>query len=148
MRTHPARGGRRATAVHRASLVMLLATLCGACFPVYKTRRPEAILAVRDTASRPLAGARVILVTSRYPYGREFARDTLLSDSAGVVRFARRRAWEMETLMIHGAWVYAWHWCVEAPGHDAFDSRRASGRFQPRTELRLGAGTAERCTAR
>jgi hypothetical protein len=128
------------------ALSALLSLGCVACFPVHRTIRPNASLTVLDDTRRPIAGARVILITSRYPYGRVFLRDTVMSDSVGVARFTSRKDWEAEVLMIHGAWVYFWHWCVETPGRSTYDSRRIGGfRFKNVKEVTMPAGDAAGC---
>ena len=139
---------RAAGGLKRISAICVLAAVCDACYPMYKTRRPDAELTVRDASHRALAGARVILITSRNPYGREWSRDTLVTDSTGVARFTRVRAWEREVLMIHGAWIYFWNWCVDAPGFGTVDTRRGDTRFEPHAVIMLTPGTPTGCGAR
>jgi hypothetical protein len=130
-------------------LAALLALGATGCYPVHKTLAPDASMTVRDAQQRPIAGARVMLITNFYPYGRESTRDTLLTDSAGVVHFTRRSAWETEVMMIHGAKIYFWNWCVEQPGFATFDTFHGQHtQFQPITTVTLVAGTSVPCETR
>jgi hypothetical protein len=129
--------------------VILLAVGSTGCYPVHKTLAPAASMSVRDTQLRPIANARVTLITNFYPYGRESTRDTLFTDRDGAVQFPKRAAWEMEVLMIHGARLYFWNWCVERPGFATFDTGRIPRTaFQPKTDVVMAAGTSAPCESR
>ena len=73
---------------------LLAAPLAGRLhsYPAYKTLQPQARATVVDEQSRPLADARVILITS-YPYGRERWRDEQRSGEDGVASFENHSEW-------------------------------------------------------
>ena len=83
--------------------------LLGGCipYPAYKTLQPQARATVVDEQSRPLADARVILITSSYPYGRERWRDEQRSGEDGVASFENHSEWRAESLMIHGRTIFS-----------------------------------------
>jgi hypothetical protein len=140
---------RRSPTRRSILIATLLALGNAACYPVHKTLAPAASMTVRDSQQRPIAGARVTLITNFYPHGRESARDTLVTDNDGAVHFTRKSAWEMEVLMIHGARLYFWNWCVEQPGFTTFESGRGpQTAFQPIATVKLEAGTSRPCESR
>lgn len=130
---------------------MLLAPLAcaGGCYPIYHTLRPEATLTVLDPARRPVAGARVLLTRSRFPAGFDQATDTTFTDSTGVAHFSRQKGWETEVLMIHGAKIYFWNWCVQKPGMTTFDTRHnATVGFSATMSVTLAPGESAACFTR
>jgi hypothetical protein len=130
----------------RSAFVILCAVMLSGCYPVYKTLRPQASLTVNDQNRRPLVGARVTLVTNFYPYGLEQSRDTVLADSSGIARFSKLKKWETEVMMIHGAKIYFWNWCVQLPGYQTFDSRRIPvTKFEATTVVTLLPGEPTPC---
>jgi hypothetical protein len=143
---HRARSTRRCG----LQIVVLLAMGLGLlpqCYPAYRTQRPEARITVLDDRARPLVGAQVILVSNYHPHRRELARDTSITDSLGVARFSRKRAWEREVLMIHGSREYFWYWCAAATGKATFASSDLY-RFDAAQRATLTPGAPTPCPSR
>lgn len=69
--------------------ILALASLLSGCvpYPVYKTMQPDARATVLDENSQPLADARVVLISSTFPYGREQFRNETRSASDGSAAF-------------------------------------------------------------
>ena len=140
--------GRRRPRLAIVSLLISAAMLT-ACYPIHKTLQPAATVTVRDQGRQPIPGARVTLITNYYPYGREFSRDSVLTDSVGVAHFVRRAEWQTEVLMIHGAKIYFWNWCVERPGFATFDTgKRPRSNFDPVPTVTLSPGPSTPCESR
>ena len=101
-------------------LLLSVLPLLGGClpYPIYKTLQPAAQIKVQDISGHPLAGAKVTLIATAYPYGREKSRETQVTDANGIAKFIGRSEWRAETLMIHGAEEYVWRWCVEKEGYE------------------------------
>lgn len=96
-------------------------------YPVYKKLQPEIRFTVMDEAEKPIAGARVHLITKSYPYGFEDSREIRITQSAGTATFSDRREWTTEALVIHGRKQYFWNWCVEKDGYATYHSTFKSG---------------------
>jgi hypothetical protein len=125
---------------------LTLVAVLTACYPIHKTTREELRLRVLGAQSDTVPGAIVVLKATTYPYGRERTRDTLHTDSRGMAHFAQVKDWRMETLMIHGADVYFWNWCVSAPGYQTQETRWTSGeRWVRDTVVRLVPGATHPC---
>jgi hypothetical protein len=105
-----------------ASIALLLSVTGCVPYPIYKTLQPEAKAIVRDHTARPVPGAKVTLIASAYPYGREKSRETKETDASGVASFSSRKEWRMEVLMIHGWEEYFWNWCIEKPGFQTYET--------------------------
>ena len=115
-------------------------------YPVYKKLLPEATVKVVDGAGAAIAGARVELVSSAYPYGHEKSRDFQQTDARGEARFGVRREWRTESLMIHGGESYFWNWCVRREGYVTFFTSHTSARqFQDELVVRLVSGVSSPC---
>lgn len=122
--------------------------LLGGCipYPAYKTLQPQARATVIDEQSRPLADARVILITSSYPYGRERWRDEQRSGEDGVASFENHSEWRAESLMIHGRTIFFWNWCVEKPGYATYRTLlTSSDDFDARPTITLTPGSSQTC---
>jgi hypothetical protein len=117
-------------------------------YPIYKTLQPAAVVTVLDNASRPVEGASVTLISGAYPYAREKSRETRSTDAEGRAAFQSRREWRLEVLMIHGAEVYFWNWCVEKAGYATYaSSYRSASAFPDTPTIVLSTGVSEPCHA-
>ena len=128
--------------------VIFCAVLLSGCipYPVNKTLQPEAEIAVNDGNGKPVAGARVHLISSAYPYGFEKSRAEAQTDRAGRASFAKVKEWRMEALMIHGAEVYFWNWCVEKESYETHITSWGNGDdFRSRYEVALQPGVSTSC---
>ncbi|MCY1519854.1 hypothetical protein D9M68_546180 [compost metagenome] len=131
-----------------AALAIPLAVLGSGCvpYPVYKTMQPDARITVLDPGSQPVADARVVLISSSYPYGQERFRNEARSGSDGVATFQAIREWRAESMMLHGSQVYFWNWCVEKEGYETYATlnREPSG-FDDEARIQLQAGKSRPC---
>jgi hypothetical protein len=133
----------------KAALIILLATvtLSGcAPYPIYKTLQPAAQITVLDHANQPLPMAQATLVSNAYPYGREKTRETKATRDDGSASFDAVREWRIETLMIHGAEVYFWNWCVRKEGYVTYLTGNGSSTiFKDKLVVRLEPGESTPC---
>ena len=131
----------------RLTLLPLFAAFAGCVpYPIYKTLQPEAEVTVHDSMARPIQGARVTLISSAYPHGLEKSRETKETDAWGVAKFDSRKEWRTEIMMIHGAEVYFWNWCVERPGLVTYASAgRSADSFYARPTIVLAEGASTPC---
>lgn len=133
-----------------ATLALPLALLVSGCvpYPVYKTMQPDARITVLDESAQPVADARVVLISSAYPYGREQFRNETRSGADGTAAFEPIREWRAESMMLHGSQVYFWNWCVEKAGYETYETlnREPSG-FDEREQVRLRAGESRPCNS-
>ncbi len=133
-----------------AVFAAVLASMAAGCvpYPVYKTTQPESRATVLDENSQPLAGARVVLISSTYPYGREQTRHEALTGADGGAAFEAQREWRAESMMIHGAQVYFWNWCVEKTGYETYvTSDRDAALFDAKPQIRLRPGESRSCNS-
>lgn len=131
-----------------AALAIPLALLGSGCvpYPVYKTMQPDARITVLDEASQPVADARVVLISSAYPYGREQFRNETRSGPDGAAAFQAIREWRAESMMLHGSQVYFWNWCVEKAGYETYETlNREPSAFDDQAQVRLRAGESRPC---
>ena len=129
---------------------LLLVTLAGCVpYPVYKTLQPSAKVTVQDERGRPVSGANVSLITRRFPYGSEFSRTTKETNLQGIAHFERQSEWQVEALVIHGAWEYSWEWCVSKPGfaNSSGPAGNSTQRFSQDAVIRLKRGRATPCVS-
>ena len=117
-------------------------------YPVYKTTQPAGQVTVLDARFTPLGGAKVTLIANAYPYGREKTRETRQTDRSGTISFEIRQEWRTEVLMIHGADVYFWNWCVEKPGFVTFITHYTGNKeFIAEPIIRLEKGDSTPCAS-
>ncbi len=130
-----------------AWLLPVLAVACSGCYPIYKTLQPSASATVLDATSHaPLGGATVQLISNAYPYGVEKSREAATTDVVGRVTFESRREWRWEVLMIHGAEVFFWNWCVAKPGFETVQTTWQGGDdFVSDFRVELKAGDSTPC---
>jgi hypothetical protein len=129
-------------------LAAVLAALLAGCipYPVHKTLQPAAAAMVQDLNRRPLANAKVTLISTAYPYGREKTRETSLTGADGLASFPLRKEWRVEVLMIHGAEAYAWNWCIEKEGFATQESaQRSAHAFAETNVFTLLEGVSTAC---
>jgi len=132
------------------AVTVTLASLMSGCvpYPVYKTMQPDAQVTVLDEHSQPLADARVVLISSTYPYGREQFRNETRSAADGSARFKALREWRAESMMIHGAQVYFWNWCVEKAGYETYMTLdRDAAYFKDEPQITLRPGESHSCNS-
>lgn len=131
----------------RAISMLMMVSLSGCAYPVYKQLKPEALVTVRDEQGQPLPNAEVFLRTTTYPYGRPKPNVVRKTDANGVARFDRESEWRVEALALHGAEVFSWSWCVAKSG---YQTRRID--YDRRTPYRntivLEKGVSEPCQIR
>lgn len=128
--------------------VLILGSLISGCvpYPVYKTMQPDAQATVLDENSQPLGDARVVLISSTYPYGREQFRNETRSAADGSATFKALKEWRAESMMIHGAQVYFWNWCVEKAGYETYQTLdRDAALFNHKPQIPLRPGESRSC---
>ena len=131
-----------------AFLVAAVGAVLAGCipYPIHKTLQPEATVTVLTEARIPVAGAEVQLVANAYPYGREKSRARMNTGPDGLARFESRREWRTEWLMIHGAEVFFWNWCVRRGGYATFaTSHRSASEFENELVVQLVSGQSTPC---
>lgn len=135
--------------MHVAVSAMLLATvLVSACvpYPIYKTLQPSAQVTVLNQAGLPLSNAEATLISNAYPYGWEKSRLTKETRADGTAAFDSAREWRAEVLMIHGAEVFFWNWCIRKEGYVTHVTANGSSRaFQDDLVVRLEPGASTPC---
>lgn len=115
-------------------------------YPVYKMLQPSASVTVHDKTNRPLPEVEVMLISNAYPYGFEKSRESKETSNDGTASFASLWEWRTESLMIHGAEVYFWNWCVRKDGYSTFlTAHRSSQDFQSSFIVHLEPGVSSPC---
>jgi len=134
----------------RLLIFVLLLQLSGCIvFPIHKTLQPEAIITVTDASGMPVVGASVSLISSSYPYGLEKTRLSRMTDQQGQAAFEALRQWRVEALVIHGAEIFFWNWCVAKAGFEThLTSWRNGGNFESAYQLSLVDGISKPCPVR
>ncbi len=107
--------------VTRLLPLLLLVLPVGCAYPIYKQLKPGAHVSVHDTSGMPISGAKVYLGTTIYPYGDEGQTEVAETDTSGIARFYRKNEWRTESVMMHGAQVFVWRWCVAKAGYQTAD---------------------------
>lgn len=131
-----------------AVVAIAVASLVSGCvpYPVYKTMQPDARATVLDEKSHPLADARVVLISSTFPYGREQFRNETRSAADGGATFEALREWRAESMVIHGSQVYFWNWCVEKAGYETYMTLdRDAAYFKDKPQITLRPGESHSC---
>ena len=129
-------------------IFILAVWVLGGCvpYPVYKTLQPELEIKVIDDQQNPLHGAKVNLISNSYPYGWERNRETKMTNKIGVAAFQKRSEWRLESLIIHGAEIFFWNWCVEKEGFVTYETHnRDSDIPESRVRVMLVPGLSEEC---
>ncbi len=136
----------RSTFLVRAWLICLAAGLCAGCYPIRKTIQPKARIAVVDSAGKPIVAATASLVSRAHPHHRLRGINTALTNAKGIARFPELNDWRVEVLMIHGADVYFWEWCVQAEGFQTYATGQGNGAvFQNPARVQLQPGVMQDC---
>ncbi len=116
------------------------------CYPVHKTLQKKARVQVVDERGGAISGAEVHLITSSYPYGAERDRETKTTGDDGVATFGKESEWRVESLMIHGAEIMFWNWCVRLEGHRTVaTSHRSADELETDFEVALRPGRPREC---
>ncbi|MBQ0800096.1 MAG: hypothetical protein KBT63_12515 [Porticoccaceae bacterium] len=115
-------------------------------YPVYKTLQPSSGVMVVDTAEDPIEGAEVNLIASSYPYGYEKSRNSVKTDADGKANFQSLREWRTEAIMLHGAEIFFWNWCVSKEGYETYLSNNTDSReFDSKAYIILNRGKSNAC---
>ena len=139
---------RRAQMQVAVSAILFATVLVSACvpYPIYKTLQPSAQVTVLNQAGQPLSGAEATLISNAYPYGWEKGRLTQATRTDGKAVFDSAREWRAEVLMIHGAEVFFWNWCIRKDGYVTHATASgSSGEFQDDLVVRLEPGASTPC---
>ena len=129
------------------AVALIVTTLATAgCYPIYKTLQEKARVRVVDERGEALAGAEVHLITSSYPYGGERDRETKTTDAEGVATFVKKTEWRIEHLMLHGAEIFFWNWCVRHEGRRTVATTyQSADDFKTELEIMLQYGRPSDC---
>ena len=115
-------------------------------YPINKTLQPEAEILVTDVQGKPIQDAWVSLISSSYPYGLEQMRTGDKTNAGGEASFSEMKERRTESLMIHGASVFFWNWCVVKAGFETHTTMWSSSvDFQPQYEVTLTPGESTPC---
>lgn len=101
----------------RFILLIPIVISLGACYPVYKTQKPQLTVNVVNEKGLAIADAKVVLVTTVHPAKIEDQFDEKFSNQFGAVNFEKQAQWKVESLMIHGVQFYDWYLCVAKDGY-------------------------------
>ena len=101
----------------KSIIVLILSVSLTACFPIYKTQKPEAEVTILDENGQPLANVKVMLVTEVHPAKVDGQFDSQTTDQSGKVVFTKQAEWKVESLIIHGMQYYDWKICVSKSGY-------------------------------
>ncbi len=115
-------------------------------YPINKTLQPEAEILVTDAEGKPVQDAWVSLISSSYPYGLEQMRMGDKTNDSGEASFAEIKEWRTESLMIHGASVFFWNWCVVKADFETHTTMwSSSDDFQAQYDVTLTLGESTPC---
>lgn len=129
-------------------LLMMLTMLCSGCvvYPINKTLQPKAEILVLGHEGVPLDNARVYLITNSYPYGSEKRRVRSETNSNGKVYLPKIKKWRTQALMLHGAEIFFWNWCIEKKGYETHVTNwRNSKEFPKKYKVTLSKGVTFPC---
>jgi outer membrane lipopolysaccharide assembly protein LptE/RlpB len=99
----------------RLIVISTLLAMLTACWPAYKTIKPEVRFLVADTNKKPIEGAKVVLNTRAYPTPMsEF--DIQYTNPKGMTNFVAKKEMQVESATLHGARQYHWELCIEKTG--------------------------------
>ncbi|MFI0472203.1 hypothetical protein ACGLWX_05690 [Halomonas sp. HMF6819] len=129
-------------------LILAITLLLSGCvvYPVNKTLQPEAEILVTDVQGKPIQDAWVSLISSSYPYGLEQRRTGDKTNAGGEASFPEMKEWRTESLMIHGASVFFWNWCIVKADFETHITMWSSGDdFQPQYDVTLTPGESTPC---
>ena len=106
----------------------------------------RARVTVMDTQSQPVSDARVVLISSSYPYGRERSRLEVRTMPTGKASFSAQTEWRVESLMLHGSEIYFWNWCIEKTGYETYETlNNAASQFDDTLIVQLPPGESRSC---
>lgn len=125
--------------------IIILVFLSG-CYPINKTLQPESAITVLNENSEPLSDVQVYLISNAYPYGFEKTRMRVVTKYRGEAHFPKIKEWRTETLMIHGAEIYFWNWCVVKEGYETYITKYGSASdFENNPTIMLVPGVSTVC---
>lgn len=128
--------------------ILILAAVfnLGCVFPVYKTLQPYSVITVNDETGNPVNNAEVALVSNAFPYGNEKSRNISNTNEDGIAEFPKISEWRTEALMLHGAELFFWNWCVKKNGYQTFTTRnRSENEFENKKFITLKPGESQDC---
>ena len=143
----PTRGPARALRVARRGVALAGAViLLSGCvlYPVRKTLQPSATVSVVLPDGQPAEGVSVTLIASSHPYAREKFRTEVLTGRTGIARFPGISDWRFESMMMHGAEIFFWDWCVRRDGYATIETSRGNT-FERNARFTLAPGVSSEC---
>ena len=142
----PTRGPARTLRVARRGVALAGAViLLSGCvlYPVRKTLQPSATVSVVLPDGQPAEGVSVTLIASSHPYAREKFRTEVLTGRTGIARFPGISDWRFESMMMHGAEIFFWDWCVRATFR--WWRNRRGNTFERNARFTLAPGVSSEC---
>ncbi|WP_020412208.1 hypothetical protein [Microbulbifer variabilis] len=134
-----------ALSIKKLIIVVAMFLLSG-CYPINKTLQPASMITVQNESGEPLQDATVTLVSNAYPYGFEKTRMSIDTNYKGEAVFPKIKEWRVEALMIHGAEVYFWNWCVYKEGYFTYLTKNGSSKdFNRNATITMLPGASEPC---
>ena len=117
--------------------VLLLGLLQGltACFPVYKTIRPNVHIQVLDAQQQPVSNADLYLRTILRPGLLRQDIEHRQSDATGQIQLKRQSKWMLNVTFLHGVSYYHWNICVMKAGYQSQWIELNHSRFQEKILL-------------
>lgn len=119
-------------------LIPILVSI-GACYPIYKTQKPQLAVNVVDEQGAAIIDAKVVLVTTVHPAKIDDQYDEKFSNQFGAVNFEKQAQWKVESLMIHGVQFYDWYLCVAKNGYITQDFIDVNKNSQIKIILKQGS---------
>jgi len=138
---------KRHTIMKVAGGLFAIGSLTGCIpYPVHKTLQLSSEVKVIDSNKTPIEGAKVILISSSYPYGFEKTREIKNTDMKGKAVFKSKKEWRVEAIMLHGAEFFFWNWCVHKQGFETIlTSNLSSNEFENKPTFMLKRGKSTAC---
>ncbi|TCM67837.1 hypothetical protein EC844_107132 [Acinetobacter calcoaceticus] len=100
----------------KISLTLIMTLGLAACFPVYKTIRPNLNVLVKDQQGHPINQAQVVLTTIQSP-GLLLDPHQIQFTQQGQAHFKKASEWQLNVTFLHGVQYYRWFACVTKPGY-------------------------------
>jgi hypothetical protein len=136
----------RSAILIRCTLALIAAGICAGCYPIHKTIQPKARIEVLDGTGKPIRAAKASLVSRSHPHKRLRSINVAHTNDAGIAEFPELNDWRVEVLMIHGADVYFWEWCVQAEGFQTYATGNGTpDEFSESARIALQPGTMQAC---
>ena len=102
-----------------------------------------------DVDNDPIKNAKVTLISSSYPYRFEKTRETKMTSNDGKAKFESKKEWRIEALMLHGAEIFFWNWCVYKEGFETYRTAKGGDHeFVEEPIIILKQGKSQECPKR